>query len=495
MHEARNEPATLRHLSVVLLVVLIATFAVRNLPWHLDDYDQAKQAFVSFEMVENGEWWFQHTPSGRIATKPPLAGWISTALYFAFGGHGWEVAWRLPSFAATLFLLAMLWRCGHELAGPRGALLAGCAFGFNVLTPRLATLVRTDMLLTLLIFFAGWLVFEKVRRAEAWTPRDRLWLGLAVLGSLLTKGPILYAFLLPGLVAYSLLMRRRGTPNHAWAGWLPWFAPMLVFALWIGIGIWMSRDFYEQVVLKEFLGRFDMSDAPVHKHQPLWFYVPHLLHKWAPWSIALVILAWDREVRARWRADPALLWLACWAFGGLVFMSLVPSKRVDRIFPIIPPLCLLVAALAEQWFCAPDRRRARAMIALVWIAGLISTGYAISAATVAFREDRRGLARFGFAARELARAQPGRLAVVDTDDEGLLLYAARTKFTKIDEAIHGWNAGELDRLIITKKDFREHEQDFAPFRHSREVPPFKGRRDHYFLIERGPAKTDAPLQP
>ncbi len=495
MHQARTEPATLRHLSIILLVVLLATLIVRNLPWHLDDYDQAKQAFVSFEMVEEGEWWFQHTPSGRVATKPPLAGWISAALYFAFGKNGWEVAWRLPSLAATLILLGMLWRCGHELAGPRGALVAGCAFGFNLLTPHLATLVRTDMLLTLFIFIPGWLVFEKVRRAEAWTSRDRLWLGLAVLGSLLTKGPILYAFLLPGLVAYSLLMRRRGTPNHAWAGWLPWFAPLLAFALWVGIGLWMSRDFYEQVVLREFLGRFDMSDAPVHKHQPLWFYFPHVLHKWGPWSLGLILLSCDRSVRAFWRAHPALLWLALWAAGGLVFMSLVPSKRVDRIFPIIPPLCLLVAALAERWFSAPDQRRGRLMFALVGLAVLIATGYAIHTASVAFREDRRGLLRFGSAARGLDPAQSERLAVVDADDEGLLLYTGRTAFTKIETAVQKWQSGELDRLIIRKKDLREHETEFGSATRIAELPPSRARRGHYFLIARSSAKTDAPLQP
>ena len=27
------------------IALVVALFAVRNLPWHLDDYDQAKQAF------------------------------------------------------------------------------------------------------------------------------------------------------------------------------------------------------------------------------------------------------------------------------------------------------------------------------------------------------------------------------------------------------------------------------------------------------------------
>src|SRR5258708_14006164 len=57
--------------------LILAFFLCRNLPWNLDDYDQAKQAYVSFEMVHEGHWWYQHTPVGKAATKPPLAGWIS----------------------------------------------------------------------------------------------------------------------------------------------------------------------------------------------------------------------------------------------------------------------------------------------------------------------------------------------------------------------------------------------------------------------------------
>ena len=55
-----------------VLVVIIALFAVRNLPWHLDDFDQAKQAFTSFQIVNGGNWLFQQTPDGDVATKPPF---------------------------------------------------------------------------------------------------------------------------------------------------------------------------------------------------------------------------------------------------------------------------------------------------------------------------------------------------------------------------------------------------------------------------------------
>jgi 4-amino-4-deoxy-L-arabinose transferase-like glycosyltransferase len=253
--------------------VIIALFLFRNLPWRLDDYDQAKQAFTSFEMVQEGNWLFQHTPTGRIATKPPLAGWISTTVYLMMGGNWWDGAWRIPPLACALVLVWMLWRSGTHLFSDNniGGLLAAGAFGLNAFSPRLATLVRTDMMLTLLTFIAGWMICKRVRGDELWTNRDRLLFSLCILGTMMTKGPIVYAFLLPGMVAFLWLSRWLKLENFAWSGFLSWFAPLLVFGGWVWAGVQLSPEFYDQVVRKEFLGRFDVSENPVHQHQPIYF--------------------------------------------------------------------------------------------------------------------------------------------------------------------------------------------------------------------------------
>src|SRR5438045_5871391 len=40
----------------VVAAVSFLLFLVGNLPWQLDDYDQAKQAYTSFEMIKEGRW-------------------------------------------------------------------------------------------------------------------------------------------------------------------------------------------------------------------------------------------------------------------------------------------------------------------------------------------------------------------------------------------------------------------------------------------------------
>src|SRR5437899_7845489 len=61
-----------------LAALMLVLFSITNLPWQLDDYDQAKQAWTSYEMVTEGHWFYQRTSDDQgLATKPPLTGWIS----------------------------------------------------------------------------------------------------------------------------------------------------------------------------------------------------------------------------------------------------------------------------------------------------------------------------------------------------------------------------------------------------------------------------------
>src|SRR6476646_9439162 len=198
----------------IVAALIVVLFAIANLPWQLDDYDQAKQAFTSFEMVKDGHWLYQHTPHERGATKPPLVGWISAALFAVT--RSWEIAWRLPSFVAALALAVVLFRVARDAYGKVAAVIALGAFGLNLLSPRLATLVRTDMPLALVIFLIGLLIWQRVRHGDEWKLRDQVYVFVLLTAAMLIKGPIVYAFLLPGIALFqcrALKERRLGQPS------------------------------------------------------------------------------------------------------------------------------------------------------------------------------------------------------------------------------------------------------------------------------------------
>jgi 4-amino-4-deoxy-L-arabinose transferase-like glycosyltransferase len=439
------------------LAVMKSTTA--NLPWQLDDYDQAKQAFTSFEMVERGDWFYQHTPNWWVATKPPLVGWVSAGLFEIT--RSWELAWRLPSFLAALALLALVVRAASVHSGV-AVLAAGCALSFNLFVPRLASLVRTDLPLALVVFAIGSLIWKKIRTATPWTKRDRVLLFVLLSAGMLIKGPIVYAFLLPGLIVFEWRRRKRGDAvPTAWAGWLPWLLSFLVFLLWVAGGILFVPEFTEHVVLREFVGRF--SDN-VHRPQPFYFYLPHLLARFAPWSLLLIgfaFLAWRKRnegsTESRPGMTPETFWLVAWSLGALAIMSLVPSKRIDRIFPIIPPLCLLLAAVISRLREKPKLRTLvdRCCVASIVIAALLSSGYTAQKIAVALREHRDAFAVFGRAVVKETMAHRWRYGVVGGEDEGMLLYVRQTQFLEPAQAAAGWNSGNLDALVVADDEIDE----------------------------------------
>jgi 4-amino-4-deoxy-L-arabinose transferase-like glycosyltransferase len=459
----------------IVAALMAVLFAIANLPWQLDDYDQAKQAFTSFEMVKEGQWVYQHTPHERIATKPPLAGWISAALFAVT--RSWEIAWRLPSLVAALALAIVLFCAVNDAYGKIAALIALGAFGFNLLTPRLATLVRTDMPLALVIFLIGLLVWQKIRGGDEWKLRDQMYVFVLLTAAMLIKGPIVYAFLLPGIAVFQLRAfkeRRLGQPStenltagkpslfaSAWPGWWPWVASLAIFLAWVTGGIRFQPGFYEEVVMREFVGRFGET---IHRPQPLLFYLPHLLHKFAPWSVLMIAIA-VLDLRSRnWRLrslfcqiSPETFWLLCWSIGGLIVMSLIPSKRVDRIFPVIPPLCLLLAAQINGRDAALRRPVGAARRAYLWtatalvLAILFTGGYTGRKVITGYRDHRDALAVFGKNVRHQAEAHHWRYEIVSAKDEGLLLYLRKTHFVEPADAVTEWNAENLDALVASKQ--------------------------------------------
>lgn len=433
----------------VTAVLALVLFAIANLPWQLGDYDQAKQAFTSLEMVLEGHWFYQRTPNEFIATKPPAVAWVSAG---CFGlTHSWELSWRLPSFLAALALLVVLARAAQKAYGSAAALLAAGAFAFNLMTPRLAALVRTDMPLALVIFLLGWKIWDKIRRREAWDAPAQARMFLLLTVAMLIKGPIVFAFLFPGILLFQLRSKRFRENSSAWFGLWPWLLSLAVVALWTLGGILFVRGFYDQVVLREFAGRFD---GTTHRAQPLYFYFPHLLHKFAPWSLLLIGLAIAKsrpgKFREAWaRLSPETFWLLCWSLGGLVVMSFVPSKRVDRIFPVIPPLCLLLAAqFSEPWRDEAVRARAQrwGTVALCF-AGIFTLGYSAWKISLRLHEPDELIA-FSAAVRGAAQQHHWRYEVMRGHDERLLVYLRRSHFIQAEAAAADWAAGKLDAVVV-----------------------------------------------
>jgi hypothetical protein len=316
------------------------------------------------------------------------------------------------------------------------------------------------MPLAFVIFLIGLLIWQKIRAGTEWRLPDQIYIFALLTVAMLIKGPIVYAFLLPGIALFEWRYGRArppGAPRYsAWSGWWPWIASLSVFLLWVIGGIVFTPGFFDQVVMREFVARFGET---IHRPQPLYFYLPHLLHKFAPWSVLVIGVAILDLASRRWRIrtafremSPETFWLLCWSLGGLIAMSLIPSKRVDRIFPILPPLCLLLAAQIgrDAALRRPDASARRPYLAAALAFAIFFTGgYTIFKIASGYRDHRDALVAFGRNVRHEAEARHWRYEVVSAKDEGLLLYLRKTHFIEPDRAVIEWNGGKLDALVAS----------------------------------------------
>jgi 4-amino-4-deoxy-L-arabinose transferase-like glycosyltransferase len=299
-----------------------------------------------------------------------------------------------------------------------------------------------------------------------------------MVAALFTKGPVIYAFLLPGLVAFILIDRKNR--SLAWSGWWTWLIPLALFLVWLGAGL-LDKPFYEDVIDREFFSRFQEGARDDERPQPIWFYFPHLLHKFAPWSVLLIGLALCFP-KVRRGMKPHVLWLVLWSMGGLLLMTFVPAKRVDRIFPVVPPLCLLVVEwCAIMW----SERRVRISAAVATLAAMaLAGGYFIGLVPLSYQERTPALVEFSQRVRELAKSHGiETITLPRSRDEGLLMYFDLAEFADKSNAFNDWKSGKPIALVISDrsvKDFQKEVGKVAPALDSGEL--LRKNEKRYFLF-------------
>src|SRR5437764_4657034 len=106
------------------------------------------------------------------------------------------------------------------------------------------------MPLALAIFLIGLLIWEKIRCGDEWEPRDQIYMFVLLTAAMLIKGPIVYAFLLPGIALFQLRRARARPPGapqtksaSAWTGCWPWLASLAIFLIWVIGGIRFQPGF------------------------------------------------------------------------------------------------------------------------------------------------------------------------------------------------------------------------------------------------------------
>ncbi len=333
---------------------------------------EPREAIVAVSMIDTGNWILPENMGGDIAYKPPMLHWCIALLYTITGTVN-EYLSRLPSAVAFILLGFLTFRFFSRYGDVRRGLLAALLTLTAFEVHRAGNTCRVDMLLTLFIVWAMYLLYGWLARGFRGMPWGAV---LCMSLGTLTKGPV--AIVLPMFVLGCWMLWHR---LFQWRPWLKLIVlPVLALvlpALWYWAAYQQGGDQFLSLMLEENVGRFlgKMSYGS-HEHSFLYNFLT-LLTGWAPWTLLLPVLLWLRRYKENKsekseglhddgsnnpsaRSNVNLRRWTWFAFGLVLLFYCIPSsKRSTYLLPCYPFMAYLLADLWVRCFSGSWRQRGR----------------------------------------------------------------------------------------------------------------------------------------
>lgn len=319
---------------------------------------EARVLLTVQEMLDSDTWLIPiKGGEGRWETSP-LYVWSVRAIASLNNDELTPVVARAPGAlcALALALLAAWWTHLHLLRYPREdnpdmatesmALMAGLLVATN---PELLNLARTgadDAMFAFLCFAALFCLGESFESRRSYYS-SRPWthwalFGYALIGlAILTKGPAAFLYVIPPYAITAWVYReRRPSKVHLWGTLLA----LGVGCSWYAFAMLRNPALQQAFLNETLINRIGPDATP---KENILFYVRSILTAFFPWWLLSGALVW-RTLKRMERTPTRLLWSAA-AVSGLVWLTLVPSKRDAFLLPLTPVILLLAADALAHW--------------------------------------------------------------------------------------------------------------------------------------------------
>jgi 4-amino-4-deoxy-L-arabinose transferase-like glycosyltransferase len=281
----------------------------------------------------------------RFIEKPPLYYWAVASAYALFGKSA--AAARAVSAGAAFATLLLVFYWGRRVLSP--AVAAAAAIGLATSAQFMVTShwIVMDALLMLFTTAALWAAHEVLRGGAG---RNALFVFYAaVVAALWTKGLIGPVLIAAGLLAYAAARRSFAALRslHPFAGAA--FVLLMVGALAAAIAADAGWDAVREWLWINHVRRFTNPAGTGHD-QPLLYYLWTLPAAVFPWWLPFVAVFLPRTWRQRSPSHDAKVFFGAVTVGMVLFLSAPATKRGLYLMPVLPPLFLLLAAVAADWW-------------------------------------------------------------------------------------------------------------------------------------------------
>lgn len=316
-----------RFIFLLLIASINIFWGISNIP--LLDPDEpayaqtAKEMFLAADYLSPrifGDFWFD---------KPPMYYWLVIASYKIFGIS--EFAARFPAslfaLSTILFLYFKVRKHFNENIAFNSAIILSTCINFFYL----AKASVTDMVL---LFFLTATLLSYFERKYA------IMFIFASLATL-TKGPV--GFIFPGIIIFiHACLIRNFSLFKARNFYLGFFFYCLFTLPWY----FLMYKTHGQIFIDTFLGLHNIArfTNAEHTNRVLWyFYFPVLIIGLFPWINFFISSIYNAYNNKNYQDKSFLLFLQIWWIFIFIFFSIAKTKLVSYIFPLFPPLSIILA--------------------------------------------------------------------------------------------------------------------------------------------------------
>lgn len=326
-----------------LFLFSLLFFLLFNHHLPVTDPVESNYALTAKEMVLSSNWLSPQIYGKAWFDKPIFFYWLMALSFKVFGFSDFAARFAPALFGATG--IALLYWFTDKMINRSTAILAALVLGTSLEYVLLSKLIITDMVL--FVFNAAALVFFYTGYRSEDYKKQWYWGMYASLAfAVLTKGPV--GLLLPGLVMFIFIGAQQ---NWAELNKMAIPAGLLIFTAialpWYGAMYYVHGSEFTNI----FFGVHNYLRATVSEHPKdnvVYYYLIVFLLMLLPWSpIALKSIVVALKNNAG-RKAPLTLFCLIWAAVYFIFYSLMATKYITYIFPILFPVAIVTAHYIQQ---------------------------------------------------------------------------------------------------------------------------------------------------
>ena len=326
-----------RNLAVLVFVSGLLLFS------GLDKIDinimEARNFISAREMVQNNEYLLTTLNNQPRYEKPPMPTWLTALSGTAFGFDS-LFALRFPVVAVTLLLVFMFYYFSKTMGlgskhALQNALILITSFYVFFAGRDNQWDMYTHSFMLVSIFFL-WKVFQD--DSHQW--KNSLLAGLFLGFSILSKGPVsFYALFLPFLISYGIVYR------------IPFRKKWTYFSGMLLSGLVLGTSWYVYVRLKDpesfrIIASRETANWASYEVKPFYYYWSFFLQS-GLWAVPSFIALFYPYLKSRVCNLRAYRFAILWTLLALIFLSVIPEKKVRYLVPVLIPLALTTGFYIE----------------------------------------------------------------------------------------------------------------------------------------------------